>query len=445
MERIMTQSSPDVAALEVEVERLPAAQVKLTVTAPAEEVERAIARALSDISRRVRLPGFRPGKAPAAVVERAVGWDAVQQEATDLLLPDLYRRAVAQAALDPVSQPTVAEAELERGRPFRFVASVVLRPEVTLGDYRQIRVPLEVKEVPEADVDGTLEALRQRYAQLTDAGDREVQAGDVVTAELTMHHGEEVVGTPDQTQTLDLQRGDLLPGMADQLIGARVGEDPVQITVTLPDDYAREELRGEMVVVTARVTGIQAKSLPELDDNLAAIAGRGETLEELKQIIRDELREEMTTEARREQANRALELLLGMTKVEVPEAMIQAEIDHQVRDLEARLAESGIGLEALLAAQGRSLEQLRGERRQAAVERVRLDLALGEVAKQEGLETSDLELAAALTQLLPKGTSKEARERAREPIRREVTIGKANNLVLALARGEHDPEGSPAG
>jgi len=433
----------DVAALEVEVERLPAAQAKVTVTAPAEVVDRAIARALTDLSRRVRLPGFRPGKAPAAVVERAVGWDAVQQEATDLLLPDLYRRAVEQAQLDPVSQPTVAEADLERGQPFRFVASVLLRPEVTLGDYRQIRVPLEVKEVPEQDVDGTLEALRQRYAQLTDATDREVQAQDVVTAELTMRHGDQVIGTPNQVQTLDLQRGDLLPGMADQLLGARVGGDPIEITVTLPDDYAREELRGEMVVVTANVTGIQAKSLPELDDNLAAIAGRGETLEELKGFIRDELRDELAAEAEREQANKAMELLLGMTKVEVPEAMIQAEIDHQVRDLEARLAESGLALDALLAAQGRSLEQLRGERRQAAVERVRLDLALGQVAKQEALETSDLELAAALTQILPKGTSKEARERAREPIRREVTIGKANNLVLELARGDQEP-GSPA-
>ncbi|NNM97087.1 MAG: trigger factor [Candidatus Dormibacteraeota bacterium] len=439
----MSQSSMDVAALEVEVERLPAAQAKVTVTAPAELVDQAIARALTELSRRVRLPGFRPGKAPAAVVERAVGWDAVQQEATDLLLPDLYRRAVEQAQLDPVSQPTVAEADLERGQPFRFVASVLLRPEVTLGDYRQIRVPLEVKEVPEQDVDGTLEALRQRYAQLTDATDREVQAQDVVTAELTMRHGDQVIGTPNQVQTLDLQRGDLLPGMADQLLGARVGGDPIEITVTLPEDYAREELRGEMVVVTANVTGIQAKSLPELDDNLAAIAGRGETLEELKGFIRDELREELAAEAEREQANKAMELLLGMTKVEVPEAMIQAEIDHQVRDLEARLAESGLALDALLAAQGRSLEQLRGERRQAAVERVRLDLALGQVAKQEALETSDLELAAALTQILPKGTSKEARERAREPIRREVTIGKANNFVLELARGDQEP-GSPA-
>ncbi|MHB8332279.1 MAG: trigger factor, partial [Candidatus Dormibacteria bacterium] len=368
----MSQSSTEVAALDVDVEHLPAAQAKLTVTAPPEVVEQAIARAVSSLGRRVRLPGFRPGKAPAAVVERAVGWDAVKQEATDLILPELYRRALDQTELDPISQPTVAEADLERGQPFRFVASVQLRPAVTLGDYRQIRIPLQVKDVPEEDVAGTLEALRQRYAQLTDAGDREVGPQDVVTAELTMRHGGEVVGTGGQVQTLDLQRGDLLPGMADQLLGARLGGEPIDITVTLPDDYAREELRGEMVVVTAAVTGIQAKALPELDDNLAAIAGHGETLGELKGFIRDELRQELAAEAEREQANQAFDALRAMTKVEVPEAMIQAEIDHQVRELEIRLSQSGITLEALLAAQGSSLEQLRGERRQAAVERVRL-------------------------------------------------------------------------
>ena len=441
----MSQSSTEVAALEVEVEHLPAAQAKLTVTAPPGVVDQAIARALTELSRRVRLPGFRPGKAPAAVVERAVGWDAVQQEATDLLLPDLYRRAVEQAQLDPVSQPTVAEADLERGQPFRFVASVLLRPEVTLGDYHQIRVPLEAKDVPEEEVDGTLEALRQRYAQLTDAGAREVQPQDVVAAELTMRHGDEVVGPASQAQSLDLQRGDLLPGMADQLLGARVGGDPIDITVTLPEDYPREELRGEMVVVTATVTGIQAKALPELDDNLAAIAGRGETLDELKGFIRDELRQELAAQAERDQASKAFEALLAMTRVEVPEAMIQAEIDHQVGELEIGLAQSGIALEALLAAQGRSLEQLRGERRQTAVERVRLDLALGQVAKQEGITTSDSELDAAQSSLLPKRTSKEARERSREPIRREVTAGKAKRLVLALARGERDPAGAAAG
>jgi len=318
----MTPSITDAPpALDVEVERLPGSEARLTVVAPREEVDRGIGRALTQLAGQVRLPGFRPGKAPAAVVERAVGWAAVQQETIDIILPELYERAVHQVELEPVAQPQISPSELQRGEPFSFVVTVGVKPEVQLGDYRSIRVPLEHKDVPEEDVEGTLTALRQRYAQLTDAGDRPVEAGDVVTAQLTMHHNGEVVGTAGQEQSLDLERGELLPGMADQLLGAVAGGDPVEISLTLPEEYAREELRGELVTITAVVTRVQAKELPELDDNLAAIAGHGETLEELRAFIKDQLAADLLEEAERAQASAALEALIGMTKAEVPEAL----------------------------------------------------------------------------------------------------------------------------
>ena len=433
----MTPSTTDApSALEVEVERLPGSEAKLTVVAPPDEVERGVGRALTQLAGQVRLPGFRPGKAPAAVVERAVGWPAVQQEAVDIILPELYERAIRQVELEPVAQPQISQSELQRGEAFRFVATVGVRPEVQLGDYRSIRVPLEHKDVPVEDVEGTLTALRQRYAQLTDAGDRPVEVGDVVTARLTMLHNGEVVGTPEQEQTLDLERGELLPGMADQLLGAVAGGDPVEISLTLPEEYAREELRGELVTITAVVTRVQSKELPALDDNLAAIAGQGETLEELRGFIREQIAADLLEEAERAQASAALEALIGMTKAEVPESMIQAEIDHQIRDLDRRLREAGVTLDALLSAQGSSLEQLRGERRQAAVEAVRLDLALGEVVKREGISVEAPELDRAMVGALPKGTAKAARNRVREALRRELELSRARELVLRLARGE---------
>lgn len=348
----MSPSPANAPALEVEVERLPDSQAKLTVVAPVEQVERGISQALGKLSGQLRLPGFRPGKAPATVVERAVGWAAIQQEAVDLLLPELYAVAVRQADLEPISQPQVSEAQLERGEPFRFVATVGVRPAVTLGDYHQLRVPVEEKPVSDEEVDETVAELRQRYAQLTDVSDRAVEAGDVVTAELTMLHNGEAVGSPGQVQTLDLERGGLLPGMAEQLVGATVGGDPIDITLTVPEDYSREDLRGEMVTITAKVTGIQAKELPALDDNLAAIVGRGETLAELMDYIRGEIAAEFRRAAERAQVEAAMEELLGLTKVDVPESMIQAEIDHQIGDLSRRLETSGVTLEQVLSAQG---------------------------------------------------------------------------------------------
>lgn len=437
----MTPRPADAPALDVEVERLPDSQAKLTVVAPVERVERGISRAVGRLAGQVRLPGFRPGHAPAAVLERAVGWEAIQQEAVDLLLPELYAEAIRQADLEPVSQPQVAEAQLERGEPFRFVVTVGVRPPVTLGDYHQLRVPVEVKRVADEDIDTTIAELRQRYAQLVDV-DRAVEAGDVVTAELTMLHNGEPVGAPDQVQTLDLERGGLIPGMAEQLVGAVAGGDPVEITLTMPEDYSREELRGELVTITAKVTRVQAKELPALDDNLAAIVGRGETLAELREYIREQIAAGNVREAEQAQVAAALEELLAITKVDVPESMIQAEIDHQLRDFSRRLEEGGLTLGALLAAQGSSLEQLRGERRQPAVQAVRLDLALSEVVRREQISASDEEVDAALAGLIPKGSSKADRQRLREAFRRELEIGKARELVAALARGDSTDQAS---
>jgi trigger factor len=438
----MSPTTTDAKQLEVSVERLAGSQARLTVEAPAADVDRALTLALRHLGQQYRMPGFRPGKAPAAVVERAVGWDALRQHAIEDLLPEVWARAVAQTELEPVSNPDVSEVVLERGEPFRFTASVVVRPKVELGDYQRIKVPLEAPEVADQEVDATLEALRQRYAQLEDASDREARLGDVLTAELTMRHGDNVVGTPAQTETLDLERGDLLPGMADQLLGARV-RVPVEVTITLPEEYSRAELRGEMVVITVEVKQIQAKQLPALDDNLAAIAGQGETLADLRQYVREQLVEEERLEAERAQESKALDALREISRVEVPEVMIEAEIDRQIRDLELRLSGSGISLEQLLASDGKQLEQLRGERRQPAIERVQLELILEELARREGLQVSDKELDENLRRIFATGASKDVRRRAREPLRREMLLGEARRRVATLARGEPGTQPAP--
>lgn len=439
----MAQTSAAESVLQVTVERLPDSEVRITAEAPPEVADEGIARAVTQLARQVKLPGFRPGKAPAPVVERAVGWDAIRQEAIDAVLPRLYEQALRQEELDPVTSPNVTEVDLERGRPVRFAATLVVRPKVTLGAWRQIRVPAIEKPVPEGEVESTLEELRQRYAQLSEPEGRAVQPGDVVTARLTMHHGDQLVGTPGQEQTLDLQRGDLLPGMADQLVGAAIGAEPLEINLTLPEDYPREELRGELVTIEAAITRIQEKELPALDDNLAAIVGRGETLEGLRQFVREQIGTEMATQAEREWAQKVLEELLEVTRVDVPEAMIQAEIDRELGEMERNLRDAGLGLEALLSAQGKSMEQLRGEQRQGALERVRLDLALDQVGADERLEVSDEEVDQTLSSVLAKGSSRDARRRAREPLRRQLRRSRARELVLAAARGEAvgEPQG----
>ncbi|MGH7698541.1 MAG: trigger factor, partial [Candidatus Dormibacteria bacterium] len=283
------------------------------------------------------------------------------------------------------------------------------------------------------------EELRRRYAQVSDASDREARRGDLVEADLTMRHRGEVVGTPDQRQSLDLEADELLPGMADQLIGARVGEQ-VEVTLTLPEEYGREELRGELVTITASVTQIQAKELPGLDDNLAAIAGHGDDLEGLRAYAREQLAASAQAEAEGEQEREVLERLVAISQVEVPEAMVQAEIDRQLRELELRLAAAGISLEQWLQSQDKSREQFRGEQRQPAVEQVQRDLVLEQLARREQVEVEDQELDENLRRIFSRQASRESRQRAREPLRREMRLEKARRWLAELARGE-SPQG----
>jgi len=430
----MSSASAPAAPLELDLERRPNSEVSLTVTAPPDEVERAVEVAIRQLSPRVRIPGFRPGKAPRPVVERAVGWDAIRQEALDWLLPLTYQRALTDLGLDPVTAPQVDTPQFEPGEPFRFTAVFTVRPDVELGEYRALRVEAPAATVPEADVEAGLQELRQQHAQLTAVEDRPATPADRVVAELTMRRGEEAVGPPGQAYTLDLDRPDVLPGLAEAVAGHRTGEH-FEFPLTLPADYPREELRGAEVRVSAELREVYEKALPALDDNLASIAGRGETLTELRAALRADLEQRAAAVATTEFETTVLDRTLALATVEVPEAMVQMEIERQLRDLEMRLQAAGLSVEQYLQATQQTVEQLRGERRQPATERVTLELVLEAVARAEALTVDDAEVDQALARIFRPG-ERDARRRAREPLRREMLRRGATERLLQIARGE---------
>jgi trigger factor len=374
--------------IDVVVERQPDSRVQLRVEAPATELESAIAAALRRLAARVRLPGFRPGKAPAAMVERAVGWEAVRQEAVDALLPDLYGRAIDQAGLQPVDDPQLDLQPVERGLPFIFTATVTVRPEVELGDYRSLRVEVPTTEVTADQVDEMLEELRRRNSELLDV-ERPAQAGDVLRCTLVMRRGEEVLsGEDEKDRDLDIDRERLLPGLADALIGLEAGAQR-SFQLTLPEDFSQEELRGAIVDVDVTVSAVRERILPPLDDSLAAFDDNGSTLDELRAHYRRRL-EELAAERDRETLEgRALEALRDHVVIELPETLVEREVDRQVADLDARLQSMGMPLDRYLEYSGTTVEKLRGERREGAVQRLRLELALDALAEAEGIEVDE--------------------------------------------------------
>ncbi len=426
------------APLDVAVERRGGSEAVVTVVAPADEVGRAVDRAVRRLAGRVRIPGFRPGRVPRSVLERAVGWETVRQEAVDLLLPEVWTRALTDTGLEPVTQPEVSEVTLDEGEPFRFTATVVVRPAVELGDYRALRAPLAPDPVTDRDVEAAVAMVQREHAILFDAGDRPIEAGDRVTADLAMYRDGQLVGGDGRTQTLDLDPGVVLPGLTEVLLGRRVGE-PLEADLVLGDDYPEPELRGTRVVVRGTVRQAQTKELPPIDDNLASIAGMGETLAELRAALRERLEAAAAEVATSKRESQVLEEVLRLASVDVPEAMIQREVDRQLRDLELRLASAGVALDAYLQATGQTVEQIRGQRRQPATERVKLEVTLEAVARVEGLTVDDADLERALDQLFRRG-DRARRDQARPALRRELLWRRATDRLTAIADGKADSE-----
>jgi trigger factor len=418
------------------VDRQPDSRVQLRVEAPAAQLESAIAAALRRLSGRVRLPGFRPGKAPAAMVERAVGWEAVRQEAVDALLPELYTRALEQAGVEPVDDPELDLQPVERGEPVVFTATVTVRPDVELGDYRSLRVEVPASEVTDEQVDEMLEELRRRNSELRDV-ERPAQSGDVLRCTLVMRRGEETLsGEEEQDRDLDIDRERLLPGLADALIGLEAGAER-SFQLALPDDFAREELRGATVDVDVSVSAVRERILPPLDDSLAQFDDSGSTLDELRSHYRSRL-EEVSAERDREALEAsALEALRDHVVIDMPQTMVEREIDRQVADLDARLQSMGMPLDRYLEYTGTTVEKLRGERREPAVQRLRLELALDALAQAEGIEVDEAAVVRE-EQRLAEGRKLTAQQRRRLHQATHVDLARrgAGERLVEIVRGD---------
>jgi trigger factor len=433
----VTTSITPLSDISVAVERLPASRVQLRVEAPASELDAAVTAALRRLAGRVRLPGFRPGKAPAAMVERAVGWDAVRQEAVDALLPELYSRALDQAGVQPVDDPELDLSPVERGQPFAFTATVTVRPDVELGDYTSLRVDVPSTQVSDDQVDEMIEELRRRNSELRDV-DRPAQAGDVLRCSLVMRRGDELLsGDDEHDRDLDIDRERLLPGLADALIGMEAGQSR-SFQLSLPEDFAREELRNATVDVDVTVTAVRERILPPLDDSLASFdEEHGTTLAGLRDDYRRRLEEVATERDREALETSALEKLRDHAQVELPESMVEREIDRQVADLEARLQQMGMPLDRYLEYTGTTVEKIRGERRESAVQRLRLELALDALVRAEGIEVDEAAVVRE-EQRVAQGRKLSAQQRRRLHQGAHVDLARraAGERLIEIVRGE---------
>jgi trigger factor len=382
------------------------------------------------------------------MIEREIGWSALSREAIDLLIETAFSAALDETGLDPIDTPRLELEQFERGEPFRFKATVSVKPDVTLGDYSDIRVLMGHTDVTDAEVDEAIERVRARFAELHEV-ERGVQQGDFLTVDIHMlKSGAVLVGESQTDVQLEVDSQRLLPGLAEGLTGQGIGETR-DIRVHLPKDYPKVDLADSDVVFRVAVKSIKERRLPALDDELAKQIGRGaQTLAELRTEVHDELQEAAARADQQRFENDVLKRLDEHLQVDVPEAMVDREVNRDIRELELRLQEQGIRLDRYLEYTNTSLDVLRSERRARAMQKVRLELALEAVAEREGLSVSDDEVEKAVSQALAEDEELANRSRdlrtadpVRAYFRHQLLMRKTIDHLSTMAAAQEVPAG----
>lgn len=378
--------------MQTQVEKIDGNRVRIQIEVEPAVLDRALERAYRKLAKQVTIPGFRRGKVPRRILENYIGREPIYNEALDMVVPQAYQEAVAQGNVEPVSQPEVEIVQMEEGQPFVFKATVEVKPEVTLGQYKGLVVERPQIEVTEAQVEEQLRLLQQRYARLEAVEDASVAVGDVVTIDFRgTVDGQTFPGLDAENYTLEVGRDQFMPGFTEQLVGARQGEER-EIRVHLPQDYPNESLAGKEVVFQVSIKEVKRPVLSELDDEFARDVSEFDTLEELKNDIRRRLRERAETEAREKMRQELAEMAARNATLQIPPSMVQRRVEAAVRDLEARLRVQGITLNDYLKLTGSSEEELRERYAAEAEQGLRQQLVLEAIAKEENIQVTEAEI-----------------------------------------------------
>jgi trigger factor len=377
------------------VTRLEDNKVRLDVEVPPDAVRQGIEAKVRELGRKVRVPGFRPGKAPRRVIENHLGRDYIYMEALQEELPGWYSQAVVETDLRPIDRPEIHFDEPpDEKEGFKFSATVAVRPEATLGEYKGLEVPKREVEVTDEQVDEQLEEMRGQFATLAAVEDRPVQEGDFIIIDFRgerLATGEPLEGADAEDYMLEVGRGELLEDFEKNLVGMNAGERK-QFGVTFPPDYAEESLRGQSVLFHVNVKEIKERDLPPLDDEFAKEASEFETLEDLRAAVREQLEEAARQRVEGEFRARVLGAVVEGAEVEVPEVMVEEKAHEMVESFERSIRAQGMEPEQYYQLAGASHADLEQRVRPDAEDAVKKELVLDAVAAAEGIEADEDEV-----------------------------------------------------
>lgn len=367
-------------------------EVTIKVTVAAEEFEKAVLAAYNKNKGKFNIPGFRKGKAPRSIIEKQYGEGIFFEDAVNSLLPTYYEKALDALSIEPVARPDIDITEVAAKSDMVFTAVVTVAPEFTLEGYKGIEVEKVNSEVTEAMVDAEVEKTRAMNARLVSVSDRPVQKDDTAVIDYKGFVGDhQFEGGTAENQELVIGSGRFIPGFEEQLIGASIG-DKVEVKVTFPEVYHSEELAGKDAIFHVIINDIKFKELPELDDEFAKDVSEFETLEAYKASIRAELEVSVADSAKAAQRDKVIDKVAELITVEIPEKMIEAEIDGMLREFDQQLQHQGLSLDQYVQFTGGNIAALRDQMKGDALTRVKTGLVIEKVMSQENIEVNEADI-----------------------------------------------------
>ena len=374
-------------------------KVTLKITVENDKFEAAITKAYNKNKGKYNIPGFRKGKAPKQVIESQYGKGVFYNDAIEILFPEVYPAAIEELNIDPIDRPDLDIEEISKDNGLVMVVNVEVKPEFELGSYKGIEISKVENNVTDEEVEAKLQEMVNRNARILSVEDKAIESGDTAVIDFEgFDNGVAFEGGKGENHNLVIGSNSFIPGFEDQLIGKKAGEE-VEVNVTFPEQYHAEHLAGKPVVFKVKVNDVKVKELPALDDEFAKDASEFDTLAELRADVKAKLEKDAQNRADAEMRNALVEKVSANTEVEVPNAMVEAQVENMLMELNYQLQFQGLSLQQLLAMTGRSVDELKAERRADAEKLVKSSLVLEAIAKAENVEVSEEEFTAELEKM----------------------------------------------
>lgn len=413
--------------------------VKLVIETDAEEFEAGLDKAYNKNKNKINVPGFRKGKAPRKMIEKLYGAEIFFEDAANNIIPDAYSKAAKESELDIVSQPKISVVQLESGKPFVFEAEIAVRPEVELGTYKGVEVSKADTEVTDADIEEELKKVQDQNSRTVSVEDRAVKDGDMTVIDFEgFVDGTAFDGGKGENYPLTIGSHSFIDNFEEQLIGMNIGEEK-EINVTFPEDYHAENLKGKPAVFKVSVKEIKEKQLPELDDDFAQDVSDFDTLAEYKEDLKKKVSERKEADAKSKKESEVLEKVVEAAKMDIPQAMIDTQVNRMVEDFAARLQQQGLSVEQYFQYTGLTPDKIMEDMKPEALKRIKNSLVLEAIAKAENIEVSDEELEEELKKMADmykmevEKIKEFMQEAEQKQMKDDIAVQKAVDLIVAAA------------